>query len=91
VLEERRSSWEGFLREEARTAAALLGCSAGEVGTPWTCSYAEGAGGPVLRAGEESAKTVATHQVPNWAARIARLFRNHSNLGSLAAKKQTDS
>lgn len=58
-----------------------LAAQQGEVGTPWTCSHAEGAGGPVLRPGEGSANTVAyqlPHQIPNWAVRIARLFRNHS-------------
>lgn len=58
-----------------------LAAQQGEVGTPWTCSRAEGAGGPVLRPGEGSANTVAyqlPHQIPNWAVRIARLFRNHS-------------
>lgn len=58
-----------------------LAAQQGEVGTPWTCSHAEGAGGPVLRPGKGSANTVAyqlPHQIPNWAVRIARLFRNHS-------------
>lgn len=40
-----------------------LAAQQGEVGTPWTCSHAEGAGGPVLRPGEGSANTVA-YQLP---------------------------
>lgn len=41
-----------------------LAAQQGEVGTPSTCSHAEGAGGPVLRPGEGSANTVATQLTP---------------------------
>lgn len=83
-----------FLGKKQGRLQLCLAAQQGEVGTPWTCSHAEGAGGPVLRPGEGSANTVAyqlPHQIPNWAVRIARLFRNHSKAdGQLTAAASLD-
>ena len=78
--EERRSSCEGFLGEEARTPATLLGCGARRGGDAADVQARRGRGRPSASPGNRGANT-APRWLPNWVVRIARLFRNHSNLG----------